>query len=251
MQLRRKIMNDITGQPRKQKALAIALYIKKSVGRNSIVKNYSTNKLRKITGLSAVTINKYISELKEMGLISFCGKNNEHLVFNKIASHTANRNISVDCFCFDSVRDVYMSIRSFLALIIQSRKDFIKRTIQIATNPQKGQNCKAARKTLKRLVKQGIIRDAYAKYKEYGLSYEKIATELGNCVKTAFSTIQYAIRKGWVTKQLNVEQIYAPKVCFRSIEGYSFCTKNNLYRVHANTYCISAIATVMLGIISL
>ena len=175
--------------------------------------------------------------LLQNGWASICGSTKKHLVINRLASSTNNRNVCIDRFCFNSFKDVYNSIRSFLAILIQARKDFIKRTIQIATNPKVGENCKAARKTVKRLVREGIIRDV--EYKEYGLSYKRIAKELGNCARTAFRVMQYAIKKKLVVKHNNVEQIYAPKVFYRSIIGYTFATKNNIYRVYANTYTIS------------
>jgi len=236
MKIKRRIMNDIKGQPMQQKALAFAVYLKFKVGRDSIVKDFSINKIRKITGLSSTAINKYLPILFANGWASICGSSRKHLVINRMASSTNNRNVCVDKFCFNSFKDVYNSIRSFLAILIQARKDFIKRTIQIATNPQVGENCKAARKTVKRLVREGIIRDI--KYKEYGLSYKRIAKELGNCARTAFRVMQYAINKKLVVKHNNVEQVFAPKVYYRHIIGYTFSTKNNLYCVHANTYAI-------------
>ena len=237
MKVRRRILNEIKGLPMQQKALAFAIYLKFKVGRDSIVKDFSINKIRKITGLSATTINKYLPILLRNGWASICGSTKKHLVINRLASSTNNRNVCIDRFCFNSFKDVYNSIRSFLAILIQARKDFIKRTIQIATNPKVGENCKAARKTVKRLVREGIIRDV--EYKEYGLSYKRIAKELGNCARTAFRVMQYAIKKKLVCKHNNVEQIYAPKVFYRSIIGYTFATKNNIYRVYANTYTIS------------
>ena len=230
-------MNECKGQPKLQKALAIAILLKQRLGRSSMMRDYSINKIHTLTKISATTINKYMPILIENGWVSFCGKNNQHLIVSKLCSHTDGRNICVDKFCFDSFADVYRSLRAFLALIIQSHKDFIKRTIQIATNPKVGENCKAARKTMKRLVREGIIRDG--EYKEYGLSYKRIAKELGNCARTAFRVMQYAIKKKLVGKHNNVEQIYAPKVFYRSIIGYTFATKNNLYCVHANTYTIT------------
>ena len=245
MNIRRKTLNEVKGQPKLQKALAFALLLKHNVGRDSTIKDFSINKLRKITGLSATTINKYLPILEEQGWVHYSGKNRQHLVVSRLSSSTGGRNISIDKFCFDSFMDVYNSIRSFLAMLIQARKDFIRRTLQIVADPHKGQNFYAARKTMKRLVRKGIIRDVYAKYKEFGLSYKRIASELGNCARTAFRVVQYAIDKMWITKHNNHEQVYAHNIYYYPIEGYMFSTKNNLYRILANTYDIST------GIISL
>lgn len=240
MQLRRKTINDIKGKPQQQKAVAIALFIKAKVGRDSTIHNYTINKIRKITGMSAATIRKFMPIMKRMGLIHFSGKNNEHLIISRLASDIKKRNICVDKFCFNSYKDVYNSLRAFIALIVQSHKDFVKRTLQIAHNPQHGEDCKGARKLVKRLVKQGILKSVYDEYKEYGLSYERIARETGNCVRTAQNIINYAIKKKWATKKHNFEKIFAKNVYYRKVEGYTFSTKHNIYLIHANTYQLSA-----------
>ena len=65
MQIRRKIMNEMKGQPRLQKALAFAIFLKFKLGRSSLMRNYSTNKIHTLTGISATTINKYLPVLIE------------------------------------------------------------------------------------------------------------------------------------------------------------------------------------------
>lgn len=229
-------MNECKGQPQLQKAVALALYLKQRLGRSSMMKNYTINKLHELTGVSSTTLKKYLPILKRNKLIHFNGKNDQNLIVSKIASHTNNRNICVDRFCFDSFKDVYSSLRAFLLLIIQSHKDFVKRTIQIATNPKRGQKFKEARKLVKRLVKQGILHSIYDSYKEYGLSYKRIAKETGNCVRTAQRIVKYAISNKWITKQKHQEQVFAKNVCFYNVDTYTFSTKNNIYRIFANTY---------------
>ena len=236
MYIRRGTFNSAKEQPRLQKALALAIFLKYKVGRQSIVKNFSVNKIRKITGLSPTTIKKYMPIILQQGWARFEGKNNQHLVMSRMASNTAARNICIDKFCFKSFKDVYNSVRAFLALLIQARKDFIKRTLQIVADPQKGENFYAARRNMKRLVRKDILRDVYATYKEWGLSYNRIANELGNCARTAFKVMQYAIKNKWTVKHNHFEQIFAPKILFYQPEGYTFSTRNNLYLVHANTY---------------
>lgn len=239
MQVRRKTINECKGQPRLQKALAFALLLKFRLGRSSMMRNYSINKIHTLTKISATTIEKYLPILVKNGWVTFCGKGNQHLIVCKLCSGTNNRNVCVDRFCYDSFKDVYRSLRAFLALIIQSHKDFIRRTIQIATNPENGENCKAARKLVKRLVKQGILCSIYDAYKEYGLSLKRIAKETGNCTRTAQRVMQYAINKGWVAKQHHQKQIFAPKTNYYIPYGYTFSTKNNIYRIYANTYELS------------
>lgn len=233
MQIRRKIINETKGQPRLQKALAFAIFLKFKLGRSSMMRNYSVNKIHTLTKISATTINKYLPILIEQGWVQFSGKNNQHLIASKLASHTDGRNICIDKFCFDSYKDVYRSLRAFLALIIQSHKDFIKRTIQIATNPKKGQNFKAARKLVKRLVRQRVLKSVYDAYKELGLSLKRIARETGNCVRTAQNIMNYAISKKWCSKQHHYEKVNAANFYY---ERYMFYKNGNLYNVCANTY---------------
>lgn len=239
MQLRRKIMNDCKGQPRLQKAVALALFLKFCVGRSSMIRDYSINKIHNITKISATTIKKYLPIIRRIGLISYCGKNNQHIIVHKLCSHTQGRNINITDFCFDSYKDVYNSLRSYLVLIIQSHKDFVKRTIQTFAAPGTTIEFKAARKQVKRLVRQGVLSGVDSAYKEYGLSFKRIAKETGNCVRTAQRIIKYAIAKGWVGKHHNQEIIYLPNICYRYVDGCTFTTKDYIYKVNANTYTLN------------
>lgn len=232
------------GQPRLQKALAFAIFLKFKLGRSSMMRDYSINKIHTITRISATTINKYMPILIEKGWVRFEGKNQQHLIVCKLASHAENRNICIDKFCYDSYKDVYRSLRAFLALIIQSHKDFIKRTIQIATNPKRGQKFKAARKLVKRLVKQGILKSIYDAYKELGLSLKRIAKETGNCVRTAQNIMNYAISKKWCSKRHHYEKVKSANYYY---DGYMFYKNGNLYNVFSNTYVLSNIISTHLS----
>lgn len=239
MQIKRRTMNECKGKPQLQKAVAIAICIKKRLDRSSMMRNYTINKLHTLTKISATTLNKYMPMLVEHNLVRFEGKNNQHLVVCKLASNTNNRNICIDKFVFDSFQSIYYSLRSFLALIIQSHKDFIKRTIQIATDPKKGEDCLAARKLVKRLVKQGVLNGRYERYKELGLGLKRIAKETGNCIRTAQRIMNFAIENNWAEKHKNVLQIWAKNVFYRDIQGFTFSTKNNIYKVCANSYVLN------------
>jgi hypothetical protein len=236
MEVRRKFINECKGQPKLQKALALALYMKHCFGRSSMVSDYSINKLHTITGVSATTLKKYLPVIREHGWLKYEGKCNNHLEICHLSSHSKGRNIKVDRFCFKSFKDVYRSLRAFLALIIQSRKDFIKRTIQIATDPKRGQNFKAARKFMKRLVRKGSLRSIYDEYKELGLGYKRIAKETGNCVKTAQNTMKYAIKHGWVKKETRFKRVFSPNY---RVEGSNFYKNGFSYFILSNVYNIN------------
>lgn len=229
-------MTECKGQPRLQKVVAIAIFLKYKLGQSSIMRNYSVNKIHTLTKISATTIKKYLPILKQCGFVDFCGKNNQHLIVTKLCSHTKGRNVKIDNFCFDSYKDVYKSLRAYLALIIQSHKDFVKRTIQIAANPKNWNEFIAARKYMKRLVKQGVLCGLHDEYREYGLSFKRIAIETGNCARTAQRIMNYAINKGWVSKKRNFKKIFMPKINRRQSDIFTFSTLNNIYIVYANTY---------------
>ncbi len=222
-----------------QKALAFALFLKSRLGRDCTLRNYTTNQIHVLTNIQASTIKKYLRILRQQGWVTFSGNNGQHLSISNLCSHTAKRNIVVDTFVWDSFKSVIRSIRAFIALAIQARKDFIRRTIQIATNPQKGQNFKAARKLVKRFVKQGILNGRYQWYKEYGLSLKRIAKEIGVCVRTAQYIMNFAVENEFVAKYHNFKQVCAKNVHFMDIGGYTFTTNNNMYVVKANLYVLN------------
>lgn len=240
MQLRRKTFYRCKGDPRLQKALAIALYLKCLLGRSSTLPNWSINKLHSISKISATTLKKFMPILRRQGWVRFDGKNNQHLVITKLASHTEGRNIKVDAFNFESYKETYNSLRAFIALAIQHRKDFIRRTIQTCQNPASHDELKKARRTMKRLVSTGVLKGTDATFKERGTSYKRIAEETGNCIRTAQRIIGYAVRKGWCIKEHHCEQYYLKGICFRDGGGFfTFSTRNNYYVMRPNTYALS------------
>lgn len=248
MNLRRKTLYSCKGDPRLQKALAIALYLKHLLGRTSTMPNWSANKLHKLSGISPTTLKKYLPIIRRQGWAHFCGKNNEHLVISSLSSHTADRNIRVDAFRFDSFKETYRSLRAFLALAIQHRKDFIGRTIQTYRDPSSHKELVKARKTLKRLVGKGILKGVDVKFRELGTSYKRIAQETGNCIKTAQNIIRYALNMGWCHKKRNCEQYYLKGICFREGgEFFTFSTRSNIYIMHPNRYILHTDIETSLG----
>lgn len=239
MQIRRKIMNEIKGKPMLQKALSFCLYLKHCAGRSSMVLNCSTNKLHTITKVSATTIKKLMPIIEAQGWVIYQGKNKRHLCISNLSSQKKERNINVDKFSFKDYKITYKSLRAFLALMIQAKKDYIKRLLQTKANPRNGKEYMAAKRKVKRLVRRGILDSLYQTYKECGISYKRFAEQIGCCVRTAIDVIGYAIKKKWAKKENHSKQFYAPLVCKHEVEGFTFSMKNNLYIVSANTYTLS------------
>ena len=237
MELSIRLINKIKGAPRRQKAVAIALCLKYRCDRDSIVRNYNPNKIANLINIAPTTFKSYLPLMVEMGLVRYDGANNEHLVVCCLRSSHKSRNIDVHRINFKSYKEAYNGLRAFLLLRIQKRKDFVRRTLQLAFNPMPWDDCKSARKKVKSLVRQGIIRGA--EYIEKGLSYKHLAKEVGNCIRTAQNIVQYAIDKKWWKKEKHSESTYMPNIRCREYEGFTFTTRNYAYVVYANTYTLS------------
>ena len=237
MELSIRLINRIKGAPRKQKAVAIALCLKYHCNRDSVIHNYNPNKISTLIGISPNTFMVYFPLMLEMGLVRYDGANREHLVVCCMRSSHKSRNIDVHRINFKSYKEAYKGLRAFLALRVQKQKDYVRRLLQLANNPHKGDDCKSARKKVKSLVRQGIIKGLT--YVERGLSYKRIAKETGNCIKTAQSIIQYAVSKRWCKKETHFNPTYMRGIHFMECEGYTFTTHDYAYAVSANTYTLS------------
>ncbi len=245
MELRRRLTYEIRGQPLLQKAVALAILIKLRTGKTSTLHNFTVNKLHLLTGLSATTINKYLPVMQEMNLISFQGAKKDVLVVHRLHSKTKHRNISIDLFKKNNFKSVYNSLRSFLFLLIQAKKDAVKRLFQSISEPKSIKELKAAKSTCRHFVSLNIIKGN--EYKEYGLSFKKIANVVGCCVRTAQNVVNYAIKNKWSSKHNHYEKVFMPNVCYLDIDGYTFTTKNYGYIYYPNTYTLSPRVTKQLN----
>lgn len=219
--------------------MALALYLKKLCRRDSTIHNYNPYKIQKFARIHPNTFKSYLPLMVEMGLVGFDGKNNEHLVIYCLHSKHKARNVDIHRFSFKSFKSVYNSLRAFLVLILQQRKDYVVRTLQIARNPRKGQDFNSARKAVKRLVRQGVLKSVYDNVKELGLSYKRIAKEVGVCVRTAERVVSYVLQKRWCRKQTHFLRVEMRGVNRMYVEGFTFTTRNYGFIVSANTYTLS------------
>ena len=229
--------------------MALALYLKKLCGRDSTIRDYNPYKIQKLARIHPNTFKNYLPLMVEMGLVRFDGKDNEHLVICCLHSRHKTRNIDIHRFSFKSFKSVYNSLRAFLVLILQQRKDYVVRTLQIARNPKKGQDFTSARKAVKRLVKQGVLKSVYDNVKELGLSYKRIAKEVGVCVRTAERVVSFALQKRWCRKQTHFQCVEMRGVNRMYIDGFTFTTRNYGFIVKANTYTLSKGINTCLGMV--
>lgn len=213
------------------KAISMLLLVRKRLGTN-VVKHYSINKLVGITGAHAHTIAKRMRVLVECGLAEMKGR---AMVLRSVVSKHAERNVKlgerkVD---YSSLKGVEHSLQAILVVIIQNRKDFVKRTIRNAHGASHDY------KTVK-AAQSAARRSGYGnEYVERGLSYKTIARRLGVCVKTAVGIIKFAEKRAILKKTTHFLSTYMKSVCKREVYGYTFTTRDYAYRVLANTYTVS------------
>jgi DNA-binding MarR family transcriptional regulator len=232
--LRRNIFNAIPDDKQYVKALALAIFIKRTY-KSSMVTNYSIYKLHLLTGLHASTLSKRLRTLKQLGFIEYVGKNREHLVIKSMSSHNKNRNIDISNIIFDDVKTIEKSLLALVVVEIQKRKNFAKQIINTLANPKDVKEYKNA-KRLCRLFGWGH------KYNENGISYKRIAKEMGVSIQKAVGIIKFAVAKEF----LNVRHRQMQKYCrgigsmvkHLDLKGYTFCTKDNIYVILANEYSL-------------
>ena len=225
------------GDTTMQKAVVLLLLLKKRIV-TSAIHEFSINKAAIIAEVSPNTIKRYLPIWEGMGMVDYQGVNSDILVMKKISSSTKHRNYAIDRLDFSSFKRLYNSYREFLFLVIQSRKDYVKRLLRIAHDPRRGEDFKGARKACRQYAKTKAG-EKTAIYHEYGLSYKKIARKIGVCVKTAQKIVSGTIKKRWCCKQRNFISFLLPSVNKMEIDGYTFTTHNYGYIILANTYTVS------------
>lgn len=249
MKFKRRFISEARGNKKLQKCLALILVLRSKL-KNSKIYHYNTNKFRKLARISYKTAEKYEILLQERNLIHFEGtENNRVLVINKISSRTNNRNIIIDEMDFSSYFSAYRSLQAFIFMRIQHNKDFYRHLLQARHNPKNPKEYRIAKKQVKNLVKQGKLESVNVQYKEYGLSLDRIAKEVGCCIRTVQRVVSYAIRKKWVEKEQHYEWIEVPFINFAEVDEVTFTTRHHLCIVHPNTYTLSPkiSATMSLG----
>ena len=221
-----------------QKILALAIYLKSTL-KDSRLRHYNLNKLSVISNVEYKTLQKYVPLLEQCHFIHYEGSDkNQILVLNSLSSRNKHKNIDINLFDFTSYRGVVESLRAFMVVYIQLRKEKMKRLLDNIHNPRRGTIYKAARRKAKKMVQNGTLNSINQMYEDYGISLERICKELGCSIVTATKAVSYAVDHGWLVKRRNFVQTYSIGVNYYDVEGYTFTTKNNLYNVGANIYSI-------------
>lgn len=249
MQIRRKIFRKLIDDKAAVKALGL-LYFFKYRFRSSAIKQFSYNKLKKLTGLHIVTLRKYIRILRDLGFAVFTGRGNNTLLFKGDYSKDRRKNVNLDALNYDSVKDVANSIYSMFVVEEQRRKDFVKHVILISTENATGvsaKECIAAAKLRNR--------NRYGKaYRETGISYKNLARRLKIHTQKSVAVIKYACLNSFLHKQtrkvwelcedafirvkLGIDYVCAKVV--EKIDNFGNLNKHVFgYRVQANTYKVA------------
>lgn len=234
--IRRQLFHSIHDDKNFVKALALSVFVKNAF-RSSTITNFTINKLHKITGLHATTLQKRIKTLKAYGLIDCVGANKQHLVFKSISSHNALRNINVEHITASDIRTLENELLALVLIETQKQKDYVKHLLSCAYNPSKYDDYKSARKKCRSYGYDN------KDYKEYGISYKTLAKKMNVSLKKAFSVVKYAIECGYVSMIKRQEQFFEMGVGNRAKymedDTVTFYTKNNAYKILANTYTLN------------
>lgn len=239
---------SLVGDMQEQKIFALAMYLKGCL-HNSMLKHFTLNRLSVETKVNYRTLKKYLPKLQEREYIHFegSGKNTVFIV-NSLSSHLKARNYEIEILNLDTFRSAVKSIRAFIAMHLQARKEYMRQLLQTYHNPKKCDNFRAVRGKVRRLVRFGYLKSMTQEYTEYGLSLERIRRELGCCIVTAYRTMNYAIGNHWLEKHRHYKQYYAKSVHYMDIPWATFCTKDNIYVVESNTYSLTPIAASCFGL---
>lgn len=223
------------------KAIAMAIFVKNHL-REPRIKNYTPNRLRDfIKGhqrpLHHTTIRKYVNELLRAELARMEGSD---LIFGSLGDRRGKFNLSLGDTSKLTIAELENELFAAQVVLIVKRKEFAKRTIEKATNPQRTkegyEDFKRARQTC---WQYGYTRE----FRDYGLSYKTIARKLGIGLQKAEEVIRYATTHGLLVKHTHQEQFFAYGIgqaqkFFEQGHHSTFATKNNVYLVYANTYSL-------------
>ena len=229
--LRLSLALEMFGNKDLLKAISLLLIVRKRTGSN-VVNNYTVYKLVSITGAHASTIRKRMQVLSAYGLAELHGKD---MIFRSIVSRHKDRNIRLGerKVEYKSLKSIEYSMQAILVAVVQSRKDFAKRTIRNAHGASHDYKVVKAAMGAARRFGWGV------EYVERGLSYKTIAKKLGVCVKSAVEIVKFAIKRGILKKQTHQTSVCMPCVSYREVEGFTFTTRNYGYIVEANTYAVA------------
>lgn len=243
MEIRRKLIAQMYGNAKLRKAIAFSIYVKSKTP-SSAVPQWSVNKLRELTGVSAGAIKQRIRTLKEYDLITFVGKGENCAVFRSLRSSSSHRNVFIHETKFDgdkqkkknndaqSVKHIEDTLTAILIVEIQRHKDYARQMIQQKRSPKSLTDYKEARKVCNRC--------GYGeKYVERGLSYKTIAKRLGIGLQKAVETIKFAVEQKFLAKFKQTKRLFVANLRYiEDMLSFTYSYGNYIYSVYANRYAL-------------
>lgn len=233
-----RLYNEIAKGLDYTRAIAFSILVKQHDLVSSTVKGCTVNKLHEMTGLHANTIKKHLLNLAEMSLIKELP--NGSIVFKSLSNKHENRNMPpLDFDQFKTLTEIEYAIYTVAIMERLKRMKYTEEKCKARFNPTKGDDFEAARKYCR---KHNITRP----FRNNGLSFDGMAEKLNISSTTAEGIIKFAVKHNFLEK--HNRQIQVPnwdvmkkipnEAAFLETVGAHFCTKNNVYKVLANTYTI-------------
>lgn len=236
------LMESMRGNLLLIKAVAMSIYVKNRT-RDSRVKDYSLNRLRRFTHLHHSTVRKYVDELALWGLVRM---EEGDLVFGQL-SDRHGKNISIGSTDGLTIKQLENQLLAAQVVLIVKRKEYAKRLIDESTNPKRSRSKEDLARYKKARKKR--LRYGYKEsFRDNGLSYKGIARRLGIGLQKAEEVVRYATTHGLLVKHTHQEQhrvdgIGAMGKFIDGVGGVTFVTKNNQYIIFANTYSLPPLRT--------
>lgn len=233
--LSRKIFNECIEDEESLKALALLIFVKAHKA-TSVIANYSTYKLSKLTGAHKNTIKRRINALADMDLIECADVNNKHLRFKKVRAKCFNINISkIDQ---SSLKSIELGLKALVIVETQAQKNFLEQQIIKATNPKSGTPLKEIKRAKHICRQRGIT-----KFQDNGISYKAIAKKLNSGYGKVSQAIKYGVEHKMFEVKNNIKEIYKnvsnPSVLMNMLEGrkvFYSSFSHSIYECYANTY---------------
>ena len=231
------LLESMQGNLLLTKAVAMAIYVKNHT-RDSRVKDYTPNKLRKLVRLHHNTVRKYVDELSLWRLVRMEGRD---MVFDSLKNRHG-KNFSIGTTAGRTIKQLENQLLSAQVVLIVKRKEYVKQLIDKANNPKRS-NKKDDYEDFKRARRECKRYGYTTPFVDNGLSYKGIARRLGISLQKAEEVVRYATTQGMLVKHTNQVQKRMDGIgrATKFLDGVgrvTFVTKNNMYVILANTYSL-------------
>lgn len=239
LQVRNKTLLNLSFN--QAKSLALLLFVRMYQNTNSRdAKDYTVNKLHKITHIHAETIKKRISFLEDMGLIGYSER--KQIVFLKARAHNPIHNTTITIPNNSNIKDIEKIILAVRLQMKIRQKEYLRNVLSIAREgftsdgkPARLETIKRAKKWLREHCnidwhKRGFV--------DYGWSYKAIAKYLGVSIKQVCEILKFAIRENFIVK--HTHSMYKRITSKFEIDyiQHTFLLNNYSYKVYSNTYSL-------------